>query len=155
MFLCSGQLQLPGDHRHHQDGAAGPLRESQIDTSTARIWINPTRRSSVEPLSHHYSSEEADAAATVGVRHHISVTDGQEGDWHHPQRLHVVATQISVVVMSVGKKRVSFFLTLFQLTFWIITIFSCGLCLHSCMFLLVGWLGAGSHQNYWTDVLKT
>lgn len=37
MFLCSGQLQLPGDHRHHQDGAAGPLQESQIDMLTVRI----------------------------------------------------------------------------------------------------------------------
>lgn len=67
----------------------------------------------MDPLSYHYPSEEADAAATVGVRHHVSVTDGQEGDRHHPQGLHVVATQISVVVMSVGKKRVIFFLTLF------------------------------------------
>lgn len=25
MFLCSGQLQLPGNHRHHQDRAAGSL----------------------------------------------------------------------------------------------------------------------------------
>lgn len=30
MFLCSGQLQLPGDHRNHQDCAAGSLRDIYI-----------------------------------------------------------------------------------------------------------------------------
>lgn len=60
----------------------------------------------INPLTHHYSSEEADAATAVGVRHHVSVTDGQEGDRDHPQGLHVVATQVPVVVVSVGIKRI-------------------------------------------------
>jgi len=29
VFFCSGELQLPGDHGHHQHGAAGPLRRRQ------------------------------------------------------------------------------------------------------------------------------
>lgn len=59
---------------------------------------------SVSRLSHHDPSEEADAAAAVGVRDHVSVTNGQEGDGNHPQGLHVVAAQVPVVVVSAGVK---------------------------------------------------
>lgn len=52
-------------------------------------------------MSHHNPSQEADAAAAVGVRHHVSITDGQEGDGDHPQSLHVVAAQVPVVVVPV------------------------------------------------------
>ena len=38
------------------------------------------------------------------MRHHVSITDGQESDRDHPQGLHVVATQVPVVVVSVGIK---------------------------------------------------
>lgn len=55
--------------------------------------------------AHHYSSEKADAASTVSVRHHVSITNGQESDRDHPQGLHVVATEVSVVVVSEGIKR--------------------------------------------------
>lgn len=58
-------------------------------------------------ISHHDPSEEADAAATVGVRHHVSITDGQEGDGDHPQGLHVVAAQVFVVVVPDGGNRAS------------------------------------------------
>lgn len=57
--------------------------------------------------SHHDPSEEADAAATVGVRHHVPITDGQEGDGDHPQGLHVVAAQVFVVVVPDGGNRAS------------------------------------------------
>lgn len=57
-------------------------------------------------LSHHYPGEETDASTTVGVRHHVSVADGQEGDRDHPQGLHVVAAQVPVVVVSVGIKNI-------------------------------------------------
>lgn len=53
---------------------------------------------------YHYPSEEADAASTVSVRHHVSITNGQESDRDHPQSLHVVATEVSVVVVSAGIK---------------------------------------------------
>ena len=55
-------------------------------------------------LSYHNPSEEADAPTAVGVRDHVSITDGQEGDGDHPQGLHIVTTQVSVVVMSAGSK---------------------------------------------------
>lgn len=109
MFLCSGQLQLPGDHRHHQDRAACPLWESQSGIFTVRMWTNLTTEEMMNPLSHHYPSEEADATTTVSVRDHVSVTDGQEGDRDHPQGLHVVAAQVPVVVVSVGIKRTHVF----------------------------------------------
>lgn len=66
---------------------------------------------SIERLSHHNPRQEADAAAAVGVGHHVSVADGQEGDGDHPQGLHVVAAQIPVVVMSVGLKANSYFVS--------------------------------------------
>lgn len=111
MFLCSGQLQLPGNHRHHQDRAACSLWEPHFFFITVGFWTNLTllQRKLSTHLSHHYPSEEADAAATVSVRHHVSITDGQEGDGDHPQGLHVVATQVPVVVVSVAiKKRLIF-----------------------------------------------
>lgn len=58
-------------------------------------------------LSHHYPREKADAAAAVGVRHHVAVADRQEGDRDHPQGLHVVAAQVPVVVMPVKQTRLS------------------------------------------------
>lgn len=50
-------------------------------------------------MSHHDPSEEADAAAAVSVRDHVSVTDGQEGDGDHPQGLHIIAAKVSVIVV--------------------------------------------------------
>lgn len=65
----------------------------------------------IERLSHHNPREEADAAAAVGVGHHVSIADGQEGDGDHPQGLHVIAAQIPVVVMSVRAKTNSYFVS--------------------------------------------
>ncbi len=107
MFLRSGQLQLPGHHRHHQDRAACSLWESQEDVSV-RIQTNLNMEETINLLSYHYSSEETDAATAVGMRHHVSITDGQEGDRDHPQGLHVVAAQVPVVVVSVGIKGIIF-----------------------------------------------
>lgn len=63
---------------------------------------NLVTEETINPLSHHYPSDEADAPTTVSVRHHVSVTDGQEGDGDHPQGLHVVTTQVPVIVVSAG-----------------------------------------------------
>ena len=57
--------------------------------------------------SYHDPCKQTDAATAVGVGHHISIANGQEGHRDHPQRLHVVAAQVPVVVVSVGEADVS------------------------------------------------
>lgn len=59
----------------------------------------------IHPLPHHYPCEKANAASTVSVGDHISIPDRQEGDGDHPQGLHVVATQVPVVVVSAEIKQ--------------------------------------------------
>lgn len=67
----------------------------------------PIVKKKISTISHHNPSEEADAAATVGVRNHVSITNRQEGNGDHPQGLHVVAAEVFVVVMPDGLNRAS------------------------------------------------
>lgn len=74
----------------------------EICIQSQRSLITET---TIHPLPHHYPGEEANAASTVSVGDHISIPDRQEGDGDHPQGLHVVATQVPVVVVSVEIKQ--------------------------------------------------
>ena len=125
MFLCSGQLQFPGNHCHYQNRASSPLQDCVCVRERQTVRIDKHRICHAVKITfllhlyyffccqvylilHHDSSEKTDAASTVGVRHHIPVANGQEGDGHHPQGFHVVTAQVPIVMvpeMSIHQKR--------------------------------------------------
>jgi len=92
LFHCFGRANIPYVF-HNQRNIESRAGEQNLGTAVDVC---------VCALLHHDAREQADAAAAVGVWHHVSVSDGQEGDGHHPQGLHVVAAQVPVVVVSGG-----------------------------------------------------
>ena len=47
--------------------------------------------------THHCADSNGDAPATIGVRHYVSVADGEKGNGDHPQRVQNVGVIVVVV----------------------------------------------------------
>lgn len=102
MLLGPGELGLPCNHGDHQRCAAGSLKQSSasqhmIDRTDGRVRITYVLKMHLKvtlcgnvfrPIlqSHHDSCQQADPLPTVGVRDHVAVADGQEGDGDQPHR---------------------------------------------------------------------
>lgn len=85
----------------HKNPTASVPRCPSLKEGPSRVQ-GPARRG-----AYHDAGEEADPLPAVGVRHHVAIPDGEEGDGDEPHGPQEVAGYVLLVVVPVRETRVS------------------------------------------------